>query len=259
MMKTTLILIAIGTIAAGAAHAQTTNVLTDTFDTYTAGPLIGQGSWTITGTSTTNPLTVTNPGGAGFVPLANTGQDAYEAFTTAVTHTDGNILSTTFSLNLSAAGSGDYFAHVSNPAGTTSNFYERVYAKSTTGGYLLGLSDTGTTQVYGTTVIPFGTPITVNVIWNFVPGAFNDFFQLNVNGAAYSTFTWSSATAEPTTIAAFNLRQGTASSAPTATSFDTVAVDSIIGGAVPEPSTYAMIGLGLVGLVGVQRMRRQAA
>jgi hypothetical protein len=213
------------------------------------GPLLGTtadvgGVWTITGTSVVNPLLVAS----GAVAVQNNGQDAYAAFAPAVPHTIGG-LQTSADINVSAAQvGGDYFLHLSDPVGTTSNFYQRLFARSSGNGYQLGLVDTsgtGSTITYGSTVLAFGTSYDVDVTWNFIPGATNDTFALTVNNLPYLLHTWTSALAEPTQVSAANFRQGAAGNAPTLT-VDNLVVTSII----PEPSTLILGGVfGLLGIV----------
>ena len=247
-----------GVVLAGLlAHGGTARaavVLSDNFDTYTDGDLVGQGGWTITGTSVVNPIQVS--GGADNVAsLVATGQDAYKAFTAPVTKNDGESLATSMTVNVSAASAaGDYFTHLSSPAGTTNNFYQRLFARSSDTGFQLGLVDTsgtGSVITYGTAVLPFATDHDVDVTWNFVPGGTNnDTFTVTVNGTPYLTHTWTStAISEPTTIEAFNFRQGGSTSGPTLT------VDDVVVDAVPEPAAVALIGLASVGLLRRRRAR----
>src|SRR3954471_20141145 len=143
------------------------------------GPLLGTtpnistGPWTITGTSTTNPIQISSNA----VALQTTGQDAYAALSTAIPHQDGTVLHTGMDINVSAAQTGDYFSHLSDPVGTSTNFYQRLGAVATTGGYFLTLTETsgtGSTTATGTTVLNFNQAYHVDVNWNFVAGPTND-------------------------------------------------------------------------------------
>lgn len=244
--------IAASILSAGSAcHAAL--VFSDDFNS-PDGPLLGTvadigGTWTITGASTVNPLQIVSNA----VPLTTTGQDGYAAFSAPVPATSGTSIVTTVDLNVSAAqATGDYFLHLSDPVGTTSNFYQRLFARSTDDGYTLGLLDTsgtGSATTWGTTVLSFNTPYSVAVTWNFVEGPTNDTFELDVDGSSYLTHAWTSVLAEPTEVGAVNLRQGTASSAPTLT------IDNLQVSAVPEPGTLALAGLGLLGVVASRRRR----
>lgn len=253
-------------VCAGLAWAGTAGaavVLNETF-TYPDGNLTGQGGWTQTGTGTlANTIQVSS----NKVPLLNNGQDVYTALSSTVAHTDGNGLYTGVDINVSAAqASGDYFLHVSDPLGTTSNFYQRLFAKSSGAGYVLGMletSGTGGAVEYGTTVLNLNTTYRVVVAWNFLPGATNDTFSLYVSptsgtegaNTAYLTHTWSSVTGEPAQIAAANLRQGSASLAPTE-SVDNLIVATTFSeaAAVPEPASVGL-AVGAVGLLASRRRR----
>jgi len=157
---------------------------------------------------------------------------------------------------------GDYFFHLSSPTNTTSNFYQRLLSRSNSTGFQLGLvttSGTGGATNYGTTVLSLNTLYTAVITWNFVSGAANDVLSLYVNptdpiitnNTVYTSVTWGSA-AEPTTLAAANLRIGGATTTPG------VLVNSIDVQVVPEPSTYAMLALSAAGLGGyvIRRRRR---
>ncbi len=117
---------------------------------------------------------------------------------------------------------------------------------------LVDISGTGTLPTYGTTVLDFNTSHSVDVVWNFVAGGTNnDTFVMTVDGNPYLTHTWTSATIEPTALAAVNLRQGTATNAPT------VQVDDIVVSGVPEPTSLGLLGATLAGLC-FRRRRPQA-
>jgi hypothetical protein len=69
------------------------------------------------------------------------------------------------------------------------------------------------------------------------------------NNTPYSSATW--AVAEPTNLAAVNLRIGGLSTTPG------VNVNSIQVELVPEPSTYALLALAAAGLAGYAVRRRR--
>jgi hypothetical protein len=225
-------------------------VFSDNFDSYTNGTLSGQGGWTATAVALT-PMQVAG-GTDKYVQLNTSGQDEYHALSASVPHTDGNFIETSMTINVSAAqANGDYFNHLSDPVGTSTLFYQRLFAKSTTGGYLLGIVATsGGTPVttYGTGVLAFNTEHTVDVIWNFVAGALNDTFSVSVDSLPYVNYTWDSTSAEPAQISAVNLRQGAAANSAT------LQLDDLqVQGTVPEPASLA-----LVGLVGLGLLRRRS-
>jgi hypothetical protein len=206
----------------------------------------------------------------GKVVLGTSGQDTYSALSSPYTLVDGSTFYIGASLTFySAQSGGDYFLHFSSPAGTTSLFQERLFAKSTTGGFLLGFADnTGGTTAYGTTVLSFSTTYNVILAYTSVAGALNDTFALYVNptdltveanNTAYLTTGYIGTGAELTSVAALNLRQGSAGSAPAlsvdylvaGTSFADVTVEP-----VPEPSTMALALLGGVGCFFALRRRK---
>jgi hypothetical protein len=257
MLVRTLLGCALGAGVVNYAGAAPIPVLSDSFDTYTTGTaLSGQGGWTATAiVASPPPIQVAGPAGGNlYAQYGTSGQDEYKAFPTAVAHNDGDNIELAFKVNVSAAtAAGDYFIHLSNPAGTTTNFYERIFVKSSGTGYVLGLLDTsGTgTATYGSTVFDFNTSHAVDVVWNFVPGGTNnDTFAMTVDGSPYLTHAWTSATLEPTAIASVNLRQGGATTA------GTMQVDDITVSGVPEPTSLAFVGVALTGLCFRRRRTR---
>jgi len=259
-MKKSLLAASVFAVLSFGLVAQGAPVFSETFS-YPDGPLLGQGTpaWTITGTSVVNPLQVSS----GVVPMATTGQDAYRAFDSVITPVDGTSFYYGLTLNLSAAqATGDMFVHTTPTLGNTLSFYARLYAKSSGTGYLLGYletSGTGSAVNYGTTVLNFGTPYNVAVAYDFVAGPLNDTARVYINPTSnteldntpYIVDTWTTATAEATSYAAFNLRQGSSTAAPTISGIDNIAVSTTFSDVaqVPEPSTYALLGMGGLALL----------
>ncbi len=248
--------------------AMAATLFSDTFEN--AGALVGStpavgANWAQTGTTITNPLTVTS----GFLPLATSGQDVFGALSSPAPTTAGTKLFTGFNISLTAASAtGDYFLHLSDPAGTTTNFYQRVYARSSGAGFQLGIasgSGAGSVITYGSTVLSFTTNYRVVSSWEFIAGTANDALSLYVdpidpvdtNNTPYiGGYTWTGAIAEPTAnVSAVNIRQGTAATAPTLSIDNLMVADTFSSVLIPEPGTMALIGLSL--LPGIALLRRR--
>ncbi len=230
-------------LLAAAAGANATVLYSTNFNapTYNDGALLAQDGWLLTGTTTTNPEAVSNSATNGFVSLTTTGQDVNRPYTPAAT-SDSVYISADITLS-AAQSAGDYFLHLSD--GGSSNFNARVFAKATTGGFLMAFSTgASTTPTYGTGVLAFGTTYHILARYDFVAGATNDTGALFVNpldplgvgDTAYVAAT--TAGADATSLSAVCLRQGTAANAPTLT------VDNITVTSVPGPASLALLGLG---------------
>jgi hypothetical protein len=222
-------------------------IFRDTF----SGP-VGNLSGTTPTTSGTNWLATAAAAtpiqtGTGTAVVGTSGQDEYSGFSGGAVSTASGSITTSFDVNVtSAAAAGDYFLHLSNPLATSSNFYQRFFARSSGQGFQFGITETsGGAIVYGTTVLTFGTSNHVDIKWTFVPGATNDTLAVSVGGSPYVNTTF--AVAEPTNLAAVNLRQGTAANAPALT------VDNLTVNFVPEPATMGLAAFSLLGLVAARR------
>jgi hypothetical protein len=240
MIRAALVAAALGSSASAASAAV---VLSDNFDAYTNGNLSTQGGWTATAAAAT-PMQVAGAADK-YVQFGTSGQDEYKAFSSVIPHTDGNTLTTSFTLNASAAAAaGDYFIHLSDPVGTASNFYQRLFIKSSGTGYQLGLLGSATsTPGYGSGVLNFNQDYDIDIAWTFVAGAKNDTFVITADNTNYLNYTWDVASAaEPTAqISAANFRQGTAANS------GTVQVDDlVIDGIVPEPTGLGVLAMGAV-------------
>lgn len=239
-------------VAAGLANGPSVFGATVFFDDFnktnqalvTTTPVTG-GAWSNVSAPTTNPLQIVSNA----VPLsAGGGEDALSLTDGQIPTTPGNVIHTGLDINVSSAtAAGDYFQHLGD--GSTSIFFQRLFAKSSGAGYVLGLVDTsgtGSTITYGSTVLSFGTSNHVDINWTPVAGNNNDTFAVLVNSLPYLTHAWTSTTVEPTLIKSANLRQG-GSSTSAALTVDNYVVDAPT--VVPEPGTIVL--LSIVGLAGL--------
>ena len=256
-------------IAASAANAAvyySTNFGTG----YTNGNLAGltqdaagQNGWKQTSTAATNPIQVTN----GAAIIGTNGQDVYHAFDTTATATTGTTLYYSASMKVTAAqATGDYFLFVGDPLGTTGGFFGRLFAKSTAGGFLLGIQSTSGTNsavTYGTATLSLNQIYNVVVAYDFATGALNDTFAVYVDPnstnraslTSYASAAWlTTTTAEPAQLTEIGLRQGNSSNAPSVSVYSLAAGSSLADvGVIPAPGALAL--LGVAGLVGARRRR----
>ncbi|HZI31611.1 MAG TPA: hypothetical protein VFF11_04675 [Candidatus Binatia bacterium] len=228
-------------------------ILSDNFNSYTDGDLVGQGGWAQTGSVATAPVQVNG----GVVTIGSTGQDIYDPFNSPVTLTDGQSIYFGVTINVSAARTGDYFMHFTPSVGNQSLFYDRLFIQSTTGGFLLGLEGTsggGASVSYGSTVLSLNTSYNIVLAYNYsdttpsnsVVAVFvNPADPLVANNSAYLSVGWGSSNPDTNQIAAVNFRQGSSSSSPTLT-VDNLVVSQMFADVVPapEPSTFVLASLG---------------
>jgi len=203
---------------------------TEDFD-YTAGDTLTKKGYLISSGGTTNAIRAVSPGltftgyassGIGnAVGLITTGQDVYKSFP----KDSGGSFYSAFMVSVSAAQSaGDYFFALS-PAESQTNYYGRIFIKSSGTGFVFGLSKSNETAKYGTTVFSFSTTYLVVVKYTFSPAdTADDILKL------YALSTSTNLGAEPLTAEIIDtaltrsdaknfsfvtLRQGAASNAPT--------------------------------------------
>jgi len=237
----------------------------DNFNSYvTSSNLVGQGGWLQTGATATTPIQVVTPGRA---QLGTSGQDVYEVFGSPTVNADGTSLYYGLTLNvISAQAAGDYFIHLTDPVGGSSLFYNRLYVKSSGAGFLLGFAETsgtGFTTNYGSTVFSTATDYQIVVAQHFIAGAGNDTFSVYVNptdavelnNTAEITKTWGTASTETNIYYEISLRQGAAGGAPAVYVDNLIVSQTFSDMVIPEPSTIALVGIGVAGLFAVRRRR----
>jgi PEP-CTERM motif len=220
---------------------------------YLNGTLAGQDGWVAHSATGSTAQTVSNNPTDGHVVLGLSGEDTHASFVPSANPSAWLSADVTIS---AASTTGDYFLHLGD--GGASAFNDRVYAKSTTGGFLFGIATTSSSLTYGTVPLAFGTYHIV-AEYDMVAGAANDTAEIFVNPVdplqalgetPYATNTATTGT-EAAVLSAVYLRQGGATTSAAAT-VDNIAV-------VPEPSAIILSGLGIAGLVVGKRLRRRTA
>lgn len=264
----TLLCSLVGLVAATTV-ASATPLLSDTFNSYQNGNLVGQGGWLRTGTDDSTPIQVNS----GVVTLGQ-GQDLYCPVTgAAYTPLDGTSLYMGLDLNISAATTGgDYFLHYSTTLGNTTALMDRLYVKSAgsgSGKFLFGWAGASGGASYGATQLNLNQSYHIVLAYNKVAGLQNDTAQIYVdpsdlvtpgNNSAYNSWTgtWAGGN-EASPVAEICLRQGGAS-APTLTLDNLVASaafsDAASPIAVPEPQGLAWMGGAMLLAWNLIRRRR---
>ena len=231
----------LGLFAATPTHAVT--VLVDENFNHPDGSLVGQvptpgpgGVW-LNHSGTLGDLLVSS--GVAVVQHGVPSEDAHTEFAPV---TDNGIYAT-FDASVSddskiAGDDFEYFAHFSD--GGSFNFYGRVDVvppnDPNSGDFTLGISTaSGTAEAILPTDYNFGDVLRVTVKYNFVSGL----ARLTVGGDSVS----STGVVVAPGIAAFNLRQSDSSNN------ETVFVDNLLVQYVPEPASFGLMLLGLVGMV----------
>jgi len=196
----------------------------------------------------------------GAATYGTSGQDVNRGFGTTVT--SGVVYASFLAVVSNATSGGDYFFHfmsVNNTAST--DFKGRVFARSTTGGYNLGISKAGAgaTVGFSAKLLGYSTTYMVVVKYTIVNGANNDIADLFViDGSIPSSEPSIDATAVDAAgndisggIGAVALRQGGSSTAATLT-IDGIRLAQNWNDAVGIPSSANSItGFTLAGVAGM--------
>jgi len=245
-----------------AVAARASTVLSDNFESYTAGNLIGQGGWTkITSGATTEPMVTdvdinddTNHGvylGGSFDSPTYSGDDAFKAFSKAVTYIIGGSIEMDFQLYVSEVQTGAIFAGFGPSASASNNtIYGALFARDDGDvGFYLGIGDMGlnnasSTGTYSDISLDTDTSYDISLVWHFAGGQNKDTFDLYVDSELYLSTLWTSSSATPAQLASVILRQGGAATAPVLFMDDLVVSNPAL--IVPEPASILLLAVGIV-------------
>ena len=209
-------------VSFGTAQAQ---LLTDDFSATTLPYSLTLQGWAAHSGAGTNTINASLPNltysglgtTGGSASLVSSGEDINRAFSP---QTSGSVY-TSMLINVSAAqATGDYFFHFGG-ATIGSTFASRLYIRSATDGFQLGLSKTSDpSPTYASATYQLNTTYLVVVKYTVVAGATNDVADLFIQpvlGQAEPTpdVTKTSTAGDLTTIGTIALRQGGATLAPT--------------------------------------------
>ncbi|MCX6148905.1 MAG: T9SS type A sorting domain-containing protein [Ignavibacteriales bacterium] len=205
---------------------------------YDAGTLITATptpGWVLSGTNTSNPLTVVSPGltfpnypgvKGNALAMTTSGEDDYKAFTPE----DSGSVYLFFLVNFSASQTGDYFIALSQSTAQT-NYYARLHSKASGAGFVLGISKNNEVSggaLYGSTVLNFNQtyPVCVKYTFNTVDATDDAVSVYVITEASFPTtepvtpevgpYTFPGKT-DATDLGYITLRQGNATAAPTFT------------------------------------------
>ncbi len=264
-------IIAIIVVLALTVSSKATVYINDDFNTFANGDLVGQNGWAQLGASVTLPLQVTS--GVVVVPASQTtdNQDAYKNVGSGIPQPGSGTTTVyeAFSLTVANApivpgsfASPSYFIAITTAinGGGFANF--RVSAEDNGGGtFVLGARVTG----QGTDPFTFGSSLTYGVTYQVVVEA--DMSQAGASSmrlfinptdlsSPYLTHAMGVGASDPTGIGSLNISQfASATVGNVGSSIDHVIVADTFAEVIPEPSTIALVGIGMAGLLGLRRRR----
>jgi hypothetical protein len=249
-------------VIAAAATAPPTAAFPEDFN-YPTGDSLTWHSWLVSSGGTTNAILTTTPGltftnypssGIGnATTLTTSGQDVFKSFP----KDSGSSFYSALMLKVSAAqATGDYFFALS-PAESQTNYYGRLFIKSSGSGFVFGISKSNEAAVYGSTVFSFNTTYLAVVKYTFdaakdsndivrvyalAPGAL-----LNSEPGVPEIVDTAITRADAKNFGFATLRQGTTANAPSLT-LDGIRIEKSwnkVMGSVPAAAIYS-VGTGTV-------------
>ncbi len=272
----------LGCLLALTATSQAGLFYSDDFSTFTPGALVGQQSWAQLGANAASPLQIGGTGPQLLLPggLTAAAQNAIKTFTFVPAPASGTaLLYQGMVMTMNSIPAGKTTGYITALQDTSAGFANiRLAAQDDTanlGFYKLAARVTGQSGApwaYGAYDLSYSTAHRIIIEANMVAGAQNDFIRVFVDPTSLdlasqtpyltATVTVGSNETDPTGLGGFVISQyGSATTPSEDAAIGMVAMGDTFGdvaaalGVVPEPSTFALIGLGLAGLV--LRYRRQ--
>lgn len=255
MKKFVTLLSTVAVVALATSQARAVLLGSETF-TYSDGTLTTvapAGVWS--NFSGATALNVSN--GVAVLTGVNSQDDGLNLTSTSPSN---GVIYASFDVNFTSwpSGSGSYFAFFKDT--TTADFRARVLATNTTGGVNIGIGNGVATAIAGSsflsTTLNFGTTYKVVLRLDQSSGADVSTLWLNPSletdpGATATDVIGSAPFVIP--ITQFALRQSNATQG--LNWVDNILVGSTFADVVPEPSTIALVGAGMLGLFAIRRRR----